>query len=130
MIILTLRTDNPMAEIGLFEDKKQIAYETWEAHRRLAETLHIKLKELLETNKKSWKDVEGIVVFAGPGSFTGLRIGIATANALAYANGISITATGNDNWKADGIEILKINKGQKTVVPEYGMPAHITTPKK
>jgi hypothetical protein len=46
MIILTIRTDKPEAEIGLYDDEKQIIYETWQAHRQLAETIHLKIKEL------------------------------------------------------------------------------------
>ena len=74
MIILTIRTDNPEAEIGLYENEKQLAYKTWQAHRSLAETIHIKIKELLNEANKSLDDIEGIACFKGPGSFTGLRI--------------------------------------------------------
>ena len=36
MLILAIRTEKPEAEIGLFDDEKKLAYETWEAHRQLA----------------------------------------------------------------------------------------------
>ena len=130
MIILTLRTDKPESEIGLYENEKKLAYETWEAHRQLAETLHIKIKAMLESCEKDWSDIAGIVVLAGPGSFTGLRIGISVVNALAYANGAPIVGTMKDTWIEDGIKLLLEGKNQGQVVPEYGSSPHITQPKK
>jgi tRNA threonylcarbamoyladenosine biosynthesis protein TsaB len=129
MIILAIRTDKPKAEIGLYENKIKLAYKTWTAHRRLAETIHSQIQTMLESQSKTWTDIEGVVCFKGPGSFTGLRIGIATANALATANRIPIVGVNNSSWIEDGVKALQ--KGESgLVVPEYGAEAHTTTPKK
>ena len=106
MIILTLRTDKPEAEIALYDSEKVIAQETWQAHRKLAETIHTKIEELLQDQQKDWKDLGGIVVYEGPGSFTGLRIGISTANAIAYSLKIPIVALGSDDWAVKGVHRL------------------------
>ncbi len=79
MLILTLRTDKPQAELGLYEDRQPIVTLSWQADRQLVETIHLKLKELLDSAKKQLSEVEGIACFEGPGSFTGLRIGLSMA---------------------------------------------------
>lgn len=129
MIILTIRTDKPIAEIGLFENDRKIAYETWQAHRALSTTLHSKIKELLDAHKKTLQDIEAIVVYEGPGSFTGLRIGISIANALAYSLQVPITAVSGEEWIEDGIAKILTGHGSKQVVPAYGGDAHITPPR-
>src|SRR4051794_37039602 len=110
MLIITLRTDKPEAEIGIFEDSTQIAYFTWEAHRQLAENLHGKLAELLQKNGKTLQDINGIVVFKGPGSFTGLRIGITVANAVAYSLNVPIVSNEDPEWLQTGIK--RLNAGE------------------
>lgn len=129
MTILTLRTDKPEAEIGLYENKKQVAYKTWEAHRQLAETLSQKIEELLRLNQKSLQDIGGIVVFQGPGSFTGLRIGLSVVNTLAYSLNCPIVAT-TDDWIKSGVARLLNGESDKVALPEYGSPVHITAQKK
>jgi len=130
MTILTVRSDKPEAEVGLYEDAKQLAYEEWEAHRQLSETIHIKIKEMLDSSSNSWQNVQGIVIYKGPGSFTGLRIGFSVANALAYAQNIPIVAMGGEDWAQQGIVDLQSGKNDKIALPEYGAPPHITQPKK
>lgn len=130
MIILTIRTDNPLAEIGLFDGQTKLAYETWQAHRQLAETIHQKIDQLLTVQGQSLYSVEGIVVFQGPGSFTGLRIGLAVANALAYGLEIPIIASNGKNWIKSGIARLQKGETDRTAVPNYGSPARTTEPKK
>lgn len=129
MTILTLRTDKPEAEIGLYKDNQQLVYRTWQAHRQLAETIHQEIKQLLELQQLNWTDVEAIVVFKGPGSFTGLRIGLSVANALAYGLGVPLVAT-TDDWIESGIKRLTAGESDKVAVPEYGSPVHITKQKK
>ena len=128
-LYLLVRSDSPTAEIYLFLDKKQIASHSWEAHRELSVTLLSKIKELLNQQQKDWPDIDGIGVFAGPGSFTGLRISHAMANALAYASDIPAANAGGDRWQQGCIESL--NKGgQKITTPDYGREARITQQKK
>lgn len=130
MLILTIRTDKPEAEIGLYESDRQLAYTAWEAHRQLAETLHQRIADMLTAQGRAWVDVEGIIVFEGPGSFTGLRIGLSVANALAYAQTVPIVATGGGNWLADGQHRLAAGENDSLAMPEYGALPHITQAKK
>lgn len=131
MIILTIRTDKPLSEIGLYSDNDQLDYLTWEAHRQLAETINLKIKQILEVNSISVDNIEGLICYKGPGSFTGLRIGLSVFNALAYTLGIPIVGIeGEDNWLERGISELTSGKNDVSVIPEYGSPVHITTPKK
>jgi tRNA threonylcarbamoyladenosine biosynthesis protein TsaB len=130
MLVLTIRTDKPEAELGLFNGSTKLAYSTWQAHRQLAETVHTKIKELLVSQNHSLDDLKGIVVYQGPGSFTGLRIGISVANALAYSLNIPITAATGDDWLQASTQALSDGQNQQIILPEYGAAPHITTPKK
>lgn len=130
MIILTIRTDKPEAELGLYDGVELLAQVSWLAHRQLAETIHSKIRDLLKKSKKDWHDIKGIVCYKGPGSFTGLRIGITVGNALAGNLGVSIVAEGSDDWVSKGTKRLLAGESEKIAMPEYGRDAHITTPRK
>lgn len=131
MIILTIRTDKPEAEIGLYHDQAQLAYVTWQAHRLLAETLHRQITDMLSAQQKSFADIKGVVGFAGPGSFTGLRIGLSVANALAYSYSIPAIEAQGEQWLDEGIQQLLDGKGKNGVIlPEYGGDIFITPPRK
>lgn len=130
MIILTMRTDKPESEIGIYAGGTQLTYETWQAHRQLAETIHLKIIETLEGVGKRLEDVAGIVCFQGPGSFTGLRIGLSVANALSYSLHVPIVATQDPDWLQKGITALQSGESEPLALPYYGADAHITTPKK
>ncbi|HRZ32371.1 MAG TPA: tRNA (adenosine(37)-N6)-threonylcarbamoyltransferase complex dimerization subunit type 1 TsaB [Flavobacterium sp.] len=57
-----------------------------------AEKLHVFLEELLKETELSFKDINAIAVSQGPGSYTGLRIGVSAAKGLCYALDIPLIA--------------------------------------
>jgi len=130
MLILTIRTERPEAEVGLFNDHDQLAYETWPAFRELSDTIHKKIETILASQQKSFADVGGIVCFAGPGSFTGLRIGLTVGDALAYGLGVPVVATKDPDWLHAGVGRLLNGENDVVAMPEYGAPVHITQQKK
>lgn len=130
MIILTIRTDKPEAEVGLYTDETQIAYKTWLAHRQLAETIHETIDMLCVEQGYAVSQIEGIVFYKGPGSFTGLRIGGAVTNALAYSLGVPVVGTDSDDWQASGIKKLLAGDHDALALPVYDSPAITTQQKK
>lgn len=142
-MILTIRTDKSEAEVGLFElaagstELRHVAYKSWMAHRQLAEGLLTVITGLLEGNSKRLSDVQAIVVFKGPGSFTGLRIGLTVANALADSHGLPIVgqcaeqsdAAPGDAWIQAGASRLAAGESDIAVMPFYGAEANITKPR-
>ncbi len=130
-MILTIRTDQPEAQIALFKDKAYIASEQWEAHRILGITIHVRINGLLQSTQSLLADVEGVVFYKGPGSFTGLRIGASVANTLAYVLNVSVQGETGQNWQLEGIRKLSNAQGFTVgVVPMYGAAPHITQSKK
>jgi tRNA threonylcarbamoyladenosine biosynthesis protein TsaB len=129
MLTLIIRTDKPEAEIGLYDGDKKINYYSWPAHRQLAETIHLKIKELLDKNGKNLNNLEAIAVYKGPGSFTGLRIGLSVANALAQGLAIPIVGSENESWLSEALTKLQRGENNNLVIPAYGSLPNITKPK-
>ena len=48
------------------------------------------IEKLLKSNKLEFSDLKGIEVATGPGSFTGIKVGVSVANALGYSLGIPV----------------------------------------
>lgn len=130
-MILAIKTDNPTAELIIVDDDGTvIVREEWLAERRLAHELLGKLENILEQAHGDWGQLSGLIVFKGPGSFTGLRIGITVMNTIAYAQNIPIVGQEGEDWLTDGLSRLADGENDQVVLPEYGAPARITTPRK
>ncbi len=128
-MIICLDTSTPTCHLTMIEGEWR--YDTnWEAGRGLAKGLLGFLENELEFQGKSWKDTTGLVVYKGPGSFTGLRIGITVFNTVAYTNGWPIVGVTGDNWRQAGVIRLEAGDNDKIVLPEYGGEANITQPRK
>ena len=128
-MILTVRTDKIEAEIGIYNaEGSQLGYKIWHAHRELGVTIHKTIQELLSQNDLGWADISGIIFYAGPGSFTGLRIGAAVVNALGE-NGAHIVNSRDEDWIEKGIARMRAGVNE-VALPEYGNDPHITQPRK
>jgi tRNA threonylcarbamoyladenosine biosynthesis protein TsaB len=130
VIIIGLRTDKPEAELYIYDDDKKLAQIKWQAHLKLAETLNAKVEEILDLLSISYLDITGIAIYKGPGSFTGLRIGLSVANALAYSLDIPIVALSGENWLDKSVQALQSGQNDNVAIPEYGSLAYVTQPKK
>ena len=128
-MILALRSDKPEAELYLFDDGKKIAEIKWQAHRELADTILGKIKEILVNNNIADKDITGIIMHTGEGSFTGLRIGTTVANAMSYSLGVPIVAAEGENWINEGLGKITSSKPGNLVVPKYNAEPNISQPK-
>jgi len=88
MNILAIETATPCVACALWSDDGPIASFTLAAGQRHAEMLVPAIDELCRRAGWSVADLNGIAVDIGPGLFTGLRVGLATANTIAAARGI------------------------------------------
>lgn len=80
-----LDTSSPIARMGLMKGSDLVDVLEWEAGRELSKTFFSNLEKLFANNKVSLTDIGKIVAVRGPGTFTGLRIGISIVNAFAFA---------------------------------------------
>lgn len=128
-MILLLDTSTAECRIW-FVDGDQTEEILWQADRDLARLLLRHLKDTLESRGYGWDDIEGIGVFRGPGSFTGLRIGMTVLNTLADSEQVPIVGAEGENWRDEALERLRAGQNDRIVLPHYGRDANITKPRK
>ena len=116
-------------QLTLVDGDKRTDYE-WAAERNLARDMLAYLRDRLAENEASFADISGIGVFRGPGSFTGLRIGLAVLNTIAHEQCISIVGVTGDAWREECLERLQNGRNDEIVLPEYGAEARVTKPRK
>jgi len=128
MITLCIRSDKPEAELYVYSGKSLLAEHKWTAHRKLADTLPNEIEHILKGLGKDIHSLERVAVYLGPGSFTGLRIGISTANALGYSLGIPVVGYEGEGWLDECLEST-VSEFTPTS-PHYGSEPNITKPRK
>lgn len=98
-------TDNTKVLVKLIINVEEFVKEERVEARSSQRVLPL-INELLEEHKLTGKDLTEVEVNEGPGSFTGVRVGVSIANALAFGLGIPVNGT-------------KIEKGKTLVEPKY-----------
>ena len=82
---IALKTNTPEAELVVLTNTDVLHNKTWHAHKELSATLLATIESELKKHGASLQQIEGIICHNEGGSFTGLRIGVSVANALAAA---------------------------------------------
>lgn len=115
MILIINTIERNTIELGISDGETDLVqYET----QNQSNDLLVKINELLKRKQKSLKDITAIAVNQGPGSFTGVRVGITVANTLAWS--LNIPVVGYPEGKLeDAISKIKQNKFSQIVLPYY-----------
>ena len=93
VFILNIETATKKCSVSIAKKGETIALrEIAEEGYSHAEKLHVFIEELISESKITFKDLNAIAVSQGPGSYTGLRIGVSSAKGLCYALNIPLIA--------------------------------------
>ncbi len=108
--ILNIETATRNCSVSLAKDGETIlCEEIAEEGYSHAEKLHVFIEDILKETGVNVRDLKAIAVSKGPGSYTGLRIGVSTAKGLCYALGIPLISV-------DTLQVLA-----KQVIIENGL---------
>jgi tRNA threonylcarbamoyladenosine biosynthesis protein TsaB len=105
-IILNIETATKNCSVAIAKEGKTIAFrEIAEQNFSHAEKLHVFIAELLSENQLQFSDLNAVAVSQGPGSYTGLRIGVSSAKGFCYALNIPMIAIDTLQLLAKQIQI-------------------------
>lgn len=130
---LLLDTTKELTQIALYDILgKRIDQYEWPARFSQSEELLQKVDALLCKNHLHKEDLRGIMVNRGPGSYTGVRVGVTTANLLAFS--LDIPIHGFKDEEIDSARMVAVlqssSEFSQPVIPYYDRPPHITQSKK
>ncbi|MBN1779265.1 MAG: tRNA (adenosine(37)-N6)-threonylcarbamoyltransferase complex dimerization subunit type 1 TsaB [Candidatus Buchananbacteria bacterium] len=131
MILFIDTADLKQLTIAVVQKDKIVDKKIISAQYRQSEKLLPGIDQLLRKNKLNLKKLTGLAVVVGPGPFTAIRIGIATANALAFSLNLPILSLDKKdivdiNQLPDLISKKNHKKISKLAVPKYGKEPNIT----
>ena len=124
MSILAIETATQVSSVAIATEDKVLAEINMQAKLTHSETLMPHIAEALKMSGEQKENLEAIAISIGPGSFTGLRIGLAAAKSMAYALDIPIVAVptlkamGYNLWNYDGLTIALLDAQKGNVYAE------------
>lgn len=92
MLVLAIETSGPIGSVALCQHDAPLAEQTLELGRKHAQSLVPAIRHALDGCSRSPRDVGLLAVSIGPGSYTGLRVGVTCAKTLAYAASCPLVA--------------------------------------
>jgi tRNA threonylcarbamoyladenosine biosynthesis protein TsaB len=92
MLVLGIETSTTTGSVAVVSDGGVIAQYTLSIEVTHSERLMATVDRVLSDSRLSLRDIDGLAVAMGPGSFTGLRVGLSTVKGLAFATGKPVAA--------------------------------------
>ena len=119
--IILIETSTALCSVALAEDGNIIAYRESSAPKAHASLTSVFIDEMLKERGITLADCDAICVSKGPGSYTGLRVGVSTAKGLCFGSGKPLLAVGT----LDTL-VAQATAERLTVIPDLiGDPLHI-----
>ena len=116
--IILIETSTALCSTALAENGAIISYRESSAPKAHASLTAVFIKEMLEERGLSPQDCDAFCVSMGPGSYTGLRVGVSTAKGLCFGSGKPLMAVGTlDTLVAQTREIPGLDGDLKYVIP-------------
>ena len=106
-MLLAVDTSTPNMGLALVNDGRVVAEFTWAGKAMHTVELAPTVNELFHKTGIGPKDLDGIGVAIGPGSFTSLRVGLSFVKGLAFARGIPVAAINSLQVLAAGVMVAK-----------------------
>ena len=100
---LAIETATPVCSVALIEENKVISLKESSESNAHSKVLTVFIQEIMETFEMDVRDLDAIVVSKGPGSYTGLRIGVSSAKGLCYAGDIPLISINTLQSMAYGV---------------------------
>ena len=91
-MILCLETATPTCSVALNDGNQTLAFRECKGQNAHSEKITIFIKEVMEEKGIGYQQLDAVAVSKGPGSYTGLRIGVSTAKGVCYAAGLPLMA--------------------------------------
>lgn len=110
---INIETSTDICSVALSADNQVIDYEE-NNDRNHASTTTVFIEKVLKRNNLTVKQLSGVAVSKGPGSYTGLRIGTSTAKGMAYFADIKMIAV--DTLQAMALKAAENFKNEKAVI--------------
>lgn len=116
MKVLALDTASDRLGVGLVAGSRVLAEATYTMGRRHGELVAVVIEETLSRVGLSIGELDGLAVSLGPGSFTGVRIGLAAAKTLSFASGVPLVGIGS-------LELLAASAAARFTAVPCAVPA-------
>jgi tRNA threonylcarbamoyladenosine biosynthesis protein TsaB len=115
-LILCIETATSVCSVALVGDGSVVSVRESAANNAHSEELTVLIRDIMTENSLRFSELSAVAVSRGPGSYTGLRIGVSAAKGLCYALGIPLVSVDTLQSMAYGMVTGNFHKGSAPVL--------------